>query len=114
MIEISREEFKKDPVFRKVYEHILKIHSVPNHTANVLFRSKHIKDFCEEARHFVIMKGNPDIFMHYDVASWYNEKNGGASVKIDAIVFYDDFIEFETARVRGLHSTKDSDIPNIN
>ena len=115
MIEISREEFKKDPVFRKLFEVIKSRHVVAKHTEKVLYDNRHIKDFCEEARHFVFLPGNngTDIFLHYDVASWYKHPNG-VQVKIDSIGVYDDFMEYEKARVSGLHGTKGSDIPNIN
>jgi len=49
MIEISREDFKKDPVFRKLFEALRSRHEVAKHTEKVLYDNRHIKDFCEEA-----------------------------------------------------------------
>ena len=53
------------------------------------------------------------LYIHYDVSSWYQAKDR-AIIKIESIGFYDDFVEYETARLKGLHSTEKSDIPNIN
>ena len=113
MIEITRKEFKKDPVFRKVYRLIKANHKVAKHTMKVLIENRKVKDFCEEARHFAILQGGNPLYVHYDVSSWYQAKDR-AMVKIESIGFYDNFIEYEIARARGLHSTDKSDIPNIN
>lgn len=113
MIEIDRETFKTDPVFQVIYQLVKENHQVASHTKKNLYENRHIKDFCEEARHYIMIPGRDQTFyIHYDVASWYHPK--GAQIKIEKIVFYDDFIEYEAARIKGLHSTKDSDGANLN
>lgn len=113
MQEFDRQFFKTDKVFKKLFEMIKSNHKVADHTVKVLLKNKHVKDFCEEARHFTVLAGDNPIYIHYDVASWY-DKSKSAIVKIESIGVYDDYLEFEKARLKGLHSTKDSDIPNIN
>jgi hypothetical protein len=114
MHSFKRSEFKTDPkVLGKLHAKLVKIHKVASHTQKVLFENKHIKDFCEEARHFVILKGDSPLYIHYDVTSRLDATNS-ISCRIDAIAVYDSFMEFENAKNRGLHSGKPSDIPNIN
>lgn len=113
MITISREEFKVDPTFRKLYEFILEHHEVAKHTTEVLFKNRNTKDFCEEATHFIVLPGKPGIFLDYEVYSWYKHPKS-VIIKIVSITMYDDFMEYEKARMIGLHSAKDADIPNIN
>lgn len=113
MIEIPREVFKTDWVFRRVWEEIKKIHKVAPHDEKLLYQNRHVKDFCVESRYFMVMPGKNTMYLHYDTASWYGGKKG-ALVKIEKIVFYDDFLEYETNRMRLLHGSKDSEIPNIN
>lgn len=113
MTEFNREFFKNDPVFGKLFEAVKRGHKVASHTERTLIKNRHVKDFCEEARHFVMLDGEKPLYIHYDVASWFKEPNG-VQVKIESIGVYDDFIEYETARLKGIHSTKDSDGGNLN
>lgn len=110
MIEIPRPVLKVDRVFRKLHQVIIENHKVAKHTENVILENKHIKDFCEEASHFAVMHG---IFIHYDVSSWFNGKDG-VIVRVERVCIYDDFMEYETSRTKSLHSSKISNIPNIN
>jgi hypothetical protein len=110
MIEIKREEFKKDKLFSKVHEELKKIHKVPDYTIECLMKNRHIKDFCEESRHFVLMHGKEDLYLHYDVFTWILGKT--LPIRVDAITFYDDFEEYEAARVGQLYSAKDANIPD--
>lgn len=112
MTEFPRDFFKTDPVLRKLYEVVKKNHKVAEHTEKTLYENKHIKDFCEEARHYVMCTGPKPLYIHYDVASWYHPS--GALVKIESIGVYDDFLEYETARMKGLHGAENSDIPKSN
>lgn len=113
MTEFNRDFFKKDQVLNKLYVIIKQNHKVAEHTHKTLFENRFTKDFCEEARHFSELPGKNPIYIHYDVASWWKEPNG-VQVKIESIGVYDDFMEYETSRMRGLHSGKNADIPNIN
>lgn len=113
MTEFKREFFKNDPVFSKLFEIIKKNHKVADHTEKVLIQNKHVKDFCEEARHYVEMPGKPHLYIHYDTASWFKEPMG-VYVKIESIGIYDDFLEYNTARVNKLHAAENKDIPTSN
>lgn len=113
MTEFKRDFFRVDPVLSKLYEFIKQNHRVADHTQRVLFENRTVKDFCQEARHFVVLSGNKALYIHYDVSSWWKDP-AGVHLRIDSIGVYDDFIEYETARLRGLHSGNKSDIPNIN
>ena len=112
MVKINREEFKKDPVYRKLWQELKKAHEVAKHTMKTLIEGRHIPDFCEEATHFVIMQGKTDVFLHYDVSTWLVGRE--FQVRIDTIGIYDDFLEYEKARLTGLHSADEADIPNQN
>lgn len=110
---IDRDELKADPTLKKLYEVIKSKHVVPDFTIKTLMENRHVKDFCEESKFFVVLGDDNDpIFMHYDVANWYKDKS--VLVKIERIGIYKDFLEYDVARMKGIHSTKDSDIPNIN
>lgn len=98
MTEFPRKFFKNDPVMGKLFDVIKRNHKVADHTAKVLYNNRHIKDFCEEARHFVLLPGEKPLYIHYDVASWYHP-SGAAQVKIESIGVYDDFLEYEKARL---------------
>lgn len=113
MIEIKRKEFKKDPIWNKLFELIKSNHKVATHTERTLRKNKHIKDFCEEARHFMILPSTNPVYLHYDVATWWKEPNG-VSIKFESIGVYDDIHEYELARYGHLNSTKDSDQNNLN
>jgi hypothetical protein len=113
MVEFDREFFKNDSVLGKLYEIVKQSHKVASHTQRVLIKNKHIKDFCEEARHYMMLPGEKPLYIHYDVSSWYKEPDG-VSIRIDSIGCYDSFMEYEAARLKGIHSTKDSDGGNLN
>ena len=115
MIEIPREVFKNDEVFSILHLNLMAIHQVAPHTEKVLLANKHVKDFCEEARHFVIMTGTSsggDYFIHYDVSSWLKDEHR-VMIRIDSIAVYDSFMEYERERMRVL-SSKEGHNPSIN
>jgi hypothetical protein len=113
MIEIPRDIFKTDPVFGQLYEGIKRNHKVAEHTKKSLIENKHIQGFTEESRVFVMVGNIDPIFIHYDAHSQYRE-NDHVVVRIESIGIYDNFMEYESARMKELHSTKGADIPNIN
>lgn len=113
MTEFDREFFKTDPVFHKLFMILKEHHKVAEHTQKNLYEGRYIPDFCEEARHFTMLPGEKPIYLHYDVASWWKDP-AGVQVRIETIGVYDDFMEYETARMRELHSAERKDIPNIN
>ena len=113
MTEFNREVFKNDPFIRKLFEVIKKNHKVASHTERLLIKNIHVKDFCEEAMHFAEKSGDKPLYIHYDVSSWFKHPMG-VHVKIESIVIYDDFIEYNTARIKGLHGSKSADIPTSN
>lgn len=113
MIEISREEIKADEAYVQLLGIILQNHRVATHTENILFKNKHVKDFCECSRHFIVMNIETPLFIHYDVNSWFMRPNG-IQLRIESIGIYDDFMEYESARLKGIHGSEKADIPNIN
>lgn len=113
MTEFPRSFFKNDPVLRKLFHILRDRHKAADHTEKTLLENRHIKDFCEEARHFVFMGGSPDLFIHYDTHSWFAHPMG-VQVKIISIGVYDNFMEYETARMQQLHRAQNKDIPNLN
>ncbi len=107
------ELFRKYLPIETLYEVIKKKHHVATHTKKVLYMNRHVKDFCEEARHFVLMDLKPPIYLHYDVTSWYHSSSG-VVIKIERIAIYDNFNEYEAARLRGLHTTVNQDGVSLN
>lgn len=115
MIEITRAEFKEDPVFNAVFEVIKRNHVVPEHTKTVLVKNGNVKDFCVEARHFAILGDKPSdsYYIHYDVSNWYNS-DSEVQVRFEKIAFYNNFQQYESARLRALHSSIHVDGVNLN
>jgi len=113
MIEIDRPTFKSDPIWRKLFESLRDQHKVADHTENTLLENKHTKDFCVESRQFIVIDRAPQIYLHYDTANWFKEPMG-VQVRIESIGIYDDFMEYEKARMFQLHRAQSKDIPNIN
>jgi len=112
MEEFNRKEWKDDPVIGKLFNLIKDNHNIADHTIRVLNKNKQIKDFCEEARHFVHLTGKTDIFIHYDVSTWL--ENNAYLVRVERVGIYNDFMDYERARLGSLHGKVPSDIPNIN
>lgn len=113
MIELSRKEIKADEVYRHLLKYIAENHKIASHTEDILLKNKHVKDFCECARYFVMIKTEKPLFIHYDINSWHKHPYG-AQCRIENIGIYDDFMEYESARLRELHGAETKDIPNIN
>lgn len=113
MIELFRKEIKNDPAFTMLLQVIVNNHKIPKYTEETLIKNKDVKDFCECSRHYITMSGENPLYIHYDVYSWYKHPNG-ASVRVQSIGLYDDFMEYEAARLKGLHGSERADIPNIN
>lgn len=90
MTTIERKDLKIDPVFAQMHEIVKNNHKVAEHTKKVLLKNKDVKDFCEEARHFVIMEGKEPLFIHYDVSSWFKKPNG-VQVRIESVTIYEDY-----------------------
>ena len=115
MITFSRAELKNDSTLKGIFDLVKSNHKVANHTQEILYKNRHVKDFCEEATHFVMLaksKGGDSIYFHYDVSSWYKE--GQARVRIESITVYENFNEYESERLRRLHSTIHQDGISLN
>jgi hypothetical protein len=113
MVEFKREFFLKDHVFGELFDLIKRRHKVADHTIRVLKENRHIEDFCEEARHFVLLPGQNPVFLHYDVTSWLlNGSN--VKIRIDSIGVYDDELEYTIARQKGIHSEGDASFAERN
>jgi len=104
MITVTREEAKADPVYRKLFKKLCWHHKVPGHTVSVLTKNKHIKNFCEESRHFLYVETeHKTLYMHYDVTTWIDGRK--FLIRLESATFYDTYEEYESARLLGLHST---------
>jgi len=113
MVKFEREYFMKDHIMHELYDMIKRKHQVAEHTMRVLKENRHIVDFCEEARHFVILPGNNPVFLHYDVSTWlYSGSN--VRVRFDSIVVYDDELEYTISRQKGIHSSGDASFAERN
>lgn len=110
MIRFSKSFYKEYPELVALVDIIKKKHKVAPHTEKVLLDNAHVKNFCEESRHFVIIGG--DLHVHYDVTTWY--ENESFLVCVDAVAFYDDLMEYEVERLKGVHSTNCSTGGNLN
>lgn len=112
MVEFEREFFINDPVIGKVHEMIKEIHQVPDHTRTRLEETNQLGDIFIKSRHYVHMALKSDYYLHYDAESWFDPEPT-ISVRITSITFYDNWQEYEPARLRMLHGTIHSSI-NLN
>lgn len=106
MIEITRVEFMNDPTFKLIHNEIMEHHEVPEFTIKELISKRLIKDICQEATHFARLKN--DLYFHYVTSTWIKDKT--FPVRIESITMYDDYAEWEPARVGQLYSAKVSDV----
>lgn len=97
MITITREQFKKDEVWNKLFQIIKSNHSVDQRTQANLIPKSHIKDICEQARYFAVVD---KFFISYDVDIWIQKVGSGYNfpTKITEIQVYDDQLEYELHR----------------
>jgi hypothetical protein len=112
MTTIEREFLVRDARLKLLFDLIKSKHQVAEHTQRTLLKNRKIKDFCEEARHFIEMAGDKSLYLHYDVSSWYKKKRS-VMIRIERIGIYEDFQEYQSARLKQLHATPDSSI-NLN
>lgn len=98
MIELSKEQIKKDPVFLKMLKAIIRNHTVAEHTKKTLLENRQVKDFCENARQFAVL--GDDIYIHYDTRTWFQGEGDMISfpVSIRSVVIYDNALEYNNAR----------------
>lgn len=97
MTSISRDEFKKDKVWNKLFEVIKANHGVDERTQQNLIPKAHIKDICESARYFCVID---KFYVSYDVDIWIQKIGQGYNfpTKITEIHVYDDQLEYEIHR----------------
>lgn len=120
----TREEIKKDPVLFELLQHILKIHQVPDHTAKHLLSIQHIENICELTTLYLVLPGKvkgKDIYLSYETSTWIKpDKDKGFSfpTRVDAITMFEDFIEYETNRVKNISKAppegRDASTLNLN
>jgi hypothetical protein len=102
MTTLLKSEMVKDPVFKKVFDLIVKNHKPAPHTKKVLKANKHIKDFCETAEHFSEIKNQRSLYLSYITNSWIQKNE--VLVRIASVTIYDDWNEFQKHRLKALHS----------
>jgi len=107
----KKEDWAKDEVMGKLWSIIRANHKVADHDKKTLRKKRNVKDLCVRSEYFVFMGNN--LYISYQTSAWLKTKVEIA-VRIDTVTVYDNFMEYETARNRGLHSGKPADIPNIN
>ncbi len=115
MTEFTREFFKNDVVFFKLWTLLKSKHRVPKHEIETHEQNKYTKDFCVMSRNFFVLPEDEKakaIYLHYDTASWLKEN--GILVVIEKIGVYDNYVEYQVERMKGLHSGRPSDIPTSN
>ena len=114
MTEVSRKEFKADPVYKKLYLAIRKNHKVPRHTHKTLLENRHVKNFVESSRTYLIIKKKTQLLISYDIDSWLV---GGDLIeaRITSMRIYDNLMEFEKAKSEMYKvAPGDATIPNQN
>lgn len=103
---VERAEFKTDPIIGPLYKVILQKYRIATHTKEVLLANSHIKDFCEESRHFAVIDGNPAFYIHFDVSSWLDPR--GVLTRVERIAIYDSFQEYQSTRLKALDGRPNS------
>jgi hypothetical protein len=104
MIELKRGDFESEPQITQIVTLIATKHIVAPHTRRTLLENQGTLDFCEMSRHYATLKSKSgkNLFIHYDVTSQY--KKPRVLIVIDAIGIYQDFLEYNLARLKGLNS----------
>lgn len=97
MITISRNQFKNDKVWNKLFQIIKANHRVDTQTQQNLIPKVHIKDICESAVYFCVID---KFFVSYSVDIWIQKIGRGYNfpTKITEIQIYDDQLEYELHR----------------
>lgn len=103
MIVIEREELLTDLVFRRIFHSIQKNHKIPEYTFKILQENKDVSGFCEQSRFFAILKDVSPIYISYECSTRIDDQSIIAT--IDRINFYEDHLEYEVDRMKGMHST---------
>lgn len=105
----------KDQVIGELYSRVKQNHIVADHTKQNLLKNRHIKDIYEETRHFAVLQSAKPIYISYDTANWLDDEQYAVLVRIERINVYETFLEYETTRMKELHSAQQGkNIPNIN
>lgn len=113
MREFTKDDAANNPILNEIIQSIRENHNIPDDTQRLLFNNRHIKNFCEQRRHFAIIdNGVKSLFIHYDMDTWYQDNR--FLVKINKIGLYNDFIEYESARIQTLQSSSRADGHRLN
>lgn len=101
----TREEIKADEVLSKLLKVILAQHKTPEHTVRNLLHNQHIPDICELTTLYLVLPGDKKsktIYLCYDASHWIRPEPTriGFPTRVESITIFDDFVEYETDRVR--------------
>lgn len=109
----TRKEILEDNTLNSILNIIKKNYKTPQHTVDNLLNQKHIKDICETTEHFAIIKVKKEpIYLSYETYTWINIENTiSFPTRFNNITYYDNELEFEIARKKGLFKTESSSIP---
>jgi len=105
----TREQIKKSDMLAVLPAVIVSQHKVAGHTVAGLIPNKHIKDFCEITKTFMII---PDmLYVSYETSTWILEKENNYTfpIRVESITIYENFVEYELTRVRELSQAKPED-----
>lgn len=109
---IERAEIKEHEELLVLKSFLLSTHYIPEHTRKILEENKHReKNFCEESRHFAV---TGPLYLYYDITTWYDYQENKYSLRLERIGLYDDFMEYNIDRLKGIHSTTNSSGGNLN
>lgn len=112
MTTIEREELLSDLDFKELFHAVGAKHQVPEYVIKILLKNRQIKDYCVSERIFAILKNSSPMYISYEVSNWI--KNNHILTNIDRINFYDDQLEYDLDRMKGLHSTNHNSFPERN
>lgn len=112
MTTIEREELLSDLDFKALHNAVASKHQVPEYVIKILYQNRKVKDYCVSERVFAILRNSSPMYISYEVSSWI--ENRLIITYIDRINFYDDQIEYELDRMKGLHSTNHNSFPRRN
>ena len=97
MIKIDAKDYTKHPVLHNVHSAIIANHLFPDDTKKLLQKNKRTKGFAEVVRVFrEITAGGKRFYISYDALNYLED--GEYKVKLQYIVLYDNYLEWEVEK----------------
>ena len=98
MLTLEREEIKKDSVFCKLKDEIVKHHQIAQHTMDTLIPMVDLPGYAENATCFMVIDGAKEpLYLTYVVSTGVERAGEGYNftVRVESITVYDDELEYE-------------------